>query len=214
MGVTDTCQREPGSLADRLRARRTEMMLAELEGISLRLFATRGFGAVTVEEIAAEAHISVRTFYRYFPTKEDVLQCKIDRRAAALRDALAARPADEAPMQSLRIALGEVVAAEDPELGRQWTEVIANTTNLVRGVIGGIHLKLVPVIADFFAAGTHQSSDALEPVVLAAATLGVIQAVQTRWYLLGGNLVTMLSEALSVLERTIEPTSVARNHTS
>jgi TetR/AcrR family transcriptional regulator, regulator of mycofactocin system len=68
--------------------------------------------------------------------------------------------------------------------------------------------KSAPVIADFFAGRAHQPSDGLEPVMLAAATLGVIQAVQTRWYLLGGNLVTRLSEGLSVLERTIEPTTV------
>jgi AcrR family transcriptional regulator len=205
--VAETRQQAPRSLASQMRAKRTEMMLAELESISLRLFATRGFGAVTVEDIATEAHISARTFYRYFPTKEDVLQCKIDRRSAALRDALAARPADETPMQSLRHALEEVVAAEDHELGRLWIEVITNTPNLVMNVIGGIQLKSAPVIADFFAARTHQPSDALEPVMLAAATLGVIQAVQTRWYFLGGNLASMLSEGLSVLERPIKPTT-------
>ena len=66
------------SLAVQLRVKRSEMMASELEAVALRLFEERGFGEVTVEDIALEAHISVRTFYRYFPGKEDVLQLQID----------------------------------------------------------------------------------------------------------------------------------------
>ena len=68
-------------LRHRLQTRRAEMMCAELEDVALRLFQERGFAEVTVEDIASEARISVRTFYRYFATKEDVLQLKIDRRS-------------------------------------------------------------------------------------------------------------------------------------
>src|SRR5947209_8550507 len=73
------------SLALQLRAKRSQMMVHELEAVALRLFEQRGFGDVTVDEIASEAQISVRTFYRYFPAKEDVLQVQIDRRSDALR---------------------------------------------------------------------------------------------------------------------------------
>src|SRR5882724_1300890 len=84
------------TLARQLSAKRSEMMVAQLEAVALRLFDERGFD-VTVEEIAAVAQISVRTFYRYFPTKEDVLQVRIDRRTEAMRAALAMRPAAEPP---------------------------------------------------------------------------------------------------------------------
>jgi AcrR family transcriptional regulator len=191
------------SLALQVRAQRSQMMSRELEAVALRLFEERGFGNVTIEEIASEARISVRTFYRYFPTKEDVLQLQIDRRSEALRVALSNRPVDESPLHSLRVALEVVVAEEDTAVVRRWTNVVAATPSVLRAVIGGIQMKSHRVIAEFFSARLDQPSDALVPTVMAAATGGVIQAVQTRWFLLGGDLPTMMSEAFEVLERGI-----------
>ena len=191
------------SLALQLREKRSEMMISELEAVALRLFEERGFGEVTVEEIASEAHISVRTFYRYFPGKEDVLQVQIERRSAALEIALAARPADEPPLHSLRLALEEVVSAEDMALLRRWIAVIVATPSVLRGVLGGIQLKGHRVIAEFFGARLGLPIDALVPVMLAAAAGGVIQAAQTHWSIHGGNLATVISEGLDVLESGI-----------
>jgi AcrR family transcriptional regulator len=179
------------------------MMASELEAVALRLFEERGFADVTVEEIASEAHISVRTFYRYFPAKEDVLQLQIDRRSVALRAALWARPVDEAPLHSLRVALEEVVAAEDTTVLRRWITVIAATPTVVKGVLGGIQLKGQRVIADFFGDRLGLPGDDLVPTMLAAAAGGVIQAAQTRWFFQGGDLRTAFSEAFDVLERGV-----------
>jgi len=54
-------------LAQALNEKRSELMFGELEAVALRLFEERGFNSVTVQDIAADAKISVRTFYRYFP---------------------------------------------------------------------------------------------------------------------------------------------------
>src|SRR5262245_14073429 len=144
---------EPGERADQptlahqLRAKRSEMMISELEAVALRLFEQRGFD-ITVEEIAGEAQISVRTFYRYFPAKEDVLQLRIERRSRQLQTALAARPVDEPPLHSLRVALADVVSTEDPELVRRWITIVVATPSVLRGVLGGIALKSQRVIAE------------------------------------------------------------------
>ena len=132
---------EEQSLALQLRLKRSEMMLSELEAVALRLFEERGFGDVTVEEIASAAGISARTFYRYFRAKEDVLQLRIDRRSEALRVALSDRPIIEPPLRSLRLSLEGVVATEDPVVVRRWTNVIASTPGVLRAVVGGIQLK-------------------------------------------------------------------------
>jgi len=190
-------------LAERLREKRTEMMLSELEAVALRLFDERGFTDVTVQEIADEAQISVRTFYRYCPTKEDVLQLRIDRRSEALRAALSATRVDEPPLHSLRVALVEAVSAEDLALLRRWITVISATPSVLRGVMGGIYLKTRMVLAEFFGARLGLPSEALIPTMLAAAVGGVLEATQTQWFFSGGELVAMISDSLEVLERGI-----------
>jgi AcrR family transcriptional regulator len=179
------------------------MMMSELESVALRLFDQRGFSNVTVEEIATEAHISVRTFYRYFATKDDVLQLRIVRRSEVLRGALAARPVDEPPLRSLRVALEEEFSAVDPIVLRRWIAVIADNPSVMKGVVGAIQLKIHPVIAEFFGSRLGLPSEALVPTMLAAAVMGVVQAAHTQWFIHDGDFSTTMSESLAVLERGI-----------
>ena len=51
-----------------------EKRRSELAETALRLWATRGFDATSVESIAREAGISKGTFYLYFPTKQALLE--------------------------------------------------------------------------------------------------------------------------------------------
>jgi TetR/AcrR family transcriptional regulator, regulator of mycofactocin system len=196
-------------LAQQLSVKRAEMMALEVEAVALDLFAERGFGEVTVEEIASAASISARTFYRYFASKEDVLQLRIDRRTAALRVALATRPVDEPPLHSLRTSLEEVVAVEDLDRLRVWASVIAGSPSVVNGVLGGIQLKTQQAMAEFLGDRLGVPSGDLVPTMLAAAVGGVIQAAHIQWYVDGRDLATTIAEGLGVLERGIgtDPTT-------
>lgn len=189
------------SLAVQLRMKRSELMIQELEAVALRLFDQRRFKDVTVDEIVSEAHTSARTFYRYFPNKEDVLQVQIDRRSKNLRVALSARPASEEPLESLRLALAEVLATEDPELVRRWIAIIIANPSVLNSILGGIQLKIQRVIAGFLGDRFGLPSDALVPTMMAAASGGVIQAAHVDWYFNGGDLAAKVSEAFSVLEQ-------------
>jgi TetR/AcrR family transcriptional regulator, regulator of mycofactocin system len=190
-------------LAARLRTRRSQMMVDTVEDVALRLFEQRGFEDVTVDDIAAEAQISSRTFYRYFPAKDDVLQVAIERRSQALRETLTARPPDEAPLHALSQALKSVLSAEDPAEVRRWISVIQATPSVLRAVVGGIQLKSQPVIAEFFGSRLGLAGDALVPTMLAAAAGGVIQAAHTQWFFFGGDLATNVSDGLEVVESVL-----------
>ena len=77
-----------------------------LEQAALRLFAERGYEQTTVEDIAEAADVAVRTFFRYFSSKQDVLFGEVvTDRVTRVRSELAARPADEDPLRSVRAVM-------------------------------------------------------------------------------------------------------------
>jgi AcrR family transcriptional regulator len=55
------------------RQRKKTATRERIQACALRLFADQGYEATTVEQIAAAAGVSHMTFFRYFPTKEDVV---------------------------------------------------------------------------------------------------------------------------------------------
>jgi AcrR family transcriptional regulator len=71
------------------------------------LFADKGYEATTIAEIAARAEVGTRTFFSYFPTKEDVLFPEGDARIQLAILAIATRKPDEEPADVLLRALGE-----------------------------------------------------------------------------------------------------------
>ena len=87
-----------------------------IQSEALRLFAEKGYDETTVEEIAFAAAISPRTFFRYFPSKEDVVLW--DEYDPLALDLLAARPDEEPPAQTLVAIMREALAGlqrRDPE---------------------------------------------------------------------------------------------------
>jgi AcrR family transcriptional regulator len=106
----DSAARPDRRVARRLANRRT------VEDAALRLFAAQGYENTTVDEIAAAAGVSVRSFHYHFPNKRDVLVGDLSGRAAELAVALADRPADEHPLVAFRAALRSTkLGREDQE---------------------------------------------------------------------------------------------------
>src|SRR5262245_46483664 len=83
---------------------------------ALRLFTEKGYSQTTVEEIADAAAISPRTFFRYFPSKEDVVMW--DEYDPLALELLEARPDGEPLAVSFRAVIRESLAGlleNDPE---------------------------------------------------------------------------------------------------
>jgi AcrR family transcriptional regulator len=74
----------------------------ELQLIALRLFVAQGFENTTIEQIAAEAGVSERTFFRYFGSKASVLFTEFETEVEVIRAALAAAPAGVPMMDAIR----------------------------------------------------------------------------------------------------------------
>ena len=91
-----------------------------LRSAALRLVAEKGLHQVTVEDIAEEADVSVRTFFNHFPSKEDAIVGFDLERVRQVGEALAARPADEPPLVAMRAVLGEL-AAPMVERSEEWS---------------------------------------------------------------------------------------------
>jgi AcrR family transcriptional regulator len=84
----------------------------EIADQAMKLFAQRGFDAVTVAEVAGAAGISEKTVYNYFPTKEDLFFDEVPAREAALVSTITGRREGE----SILAALRRLQAAECPRL--------------------------------------------------------------------------------------------------
>lgn len=102
-----------------LRERKKAKTRAAIQQHALRLFRAQGYAATTVEQIAAAVEVSPSTFFRYFPTKEDVVL--YDDLDPLLIAAFEAQPAALSPIQALRGALRAVFAAlPTEEMTQQW----------------------------------------------------------------------------------------------
>jgi AcrR family transcriptional regulator len=103
MGVEELTHRER-------KKQRTREQIVER---AMKLFDERGFENVTIAEIAAAADIAPRTFFSYFPAKEDVVFHDFDLVFDAIRRRIDERAEDETTMDALRAFVVGLLAEFD-----------------------------------------------------------------------------------------------------
>ncbi|HEY5989436.1 MAG TPA: TetR/AcrR family transcriptional regulator [Streptosporangiaceae bacterium] len=161
--------RRPG-----LRERKKAKTRAAIRRHALRLFRKQGYERTTVEQIADAAEISPATFYRYFPTKEDVvLQDDLD---LLTIEALEAQPASLPPIAALRAALRASASSLSPEeLARfHETSVLSLSVPEIRARALDEFIRSIQVMTQALA--RRVGRDPEDPAVanLAGAVVGVI----------------------------------------
>ena len=114
MTVTSTAP--PPEVPVSLRERKKLATRRQLRAAALHLVAEHGMANVTVEDIAAAADVSPRTFFNYFPSKEAVLFGADPDRAASLRDRLVRTTPGAPALEALRIVITEDAQAAVEEL--------------------------------------------------------------------------------------------------
>jgi AcrR family transcriptional regulator len=120
-----------------LRDRKREVVRREIAHAAWRLFDVSGYEATTVEDIAREAGVSRRSFFRYFSSKEDVAVGTSDAFAEDFLAAFSGRPVSEAPLESIRRALHQVAAERlaDPEEMRAIIRLLRESPTLRRAML-------------------------------------------------------------------------------
>jgi AcrR family transcriptional regulator len=120
-----------------------------LRRVALAQFASRGFANVTVTQLATEAGVTERTFFRHFPSKEAVLFQDYDTHLEWLAEALALRPASESLFEAVLASVASF--PHDVEVVRQ--AAMARST-LISAERVATHLRAVQssfaeVLSDF-----------------------------------------------------------------
>ncbi|WP_293382339.1 TetR/AcrR family transcriptional regulator [Phenylobacterium sp.] len=123
-----------------LRQRKRRETRARIVDAALKLFLARGYDATTVDEIAAAAVVSKRSFFDYFPSKEEVVLAWQDAFGEALAAALAARPADEPAPKAIEAALVETVGHAAAQADAFAVDALIQTTPALKA---REHLKYV-----------------------------------------------------------------------
>jgi TetR/AcrR family transcriptional regulator, regulator of mycofactocin system len=169
-----------GSGARRGRPRGTSAR--ELELIALRLFTEQGFHETTVDQIAAAARVSARTFFRYYVSKSDVLWNEFDNEVESIRRLLAEMP-DELPvMEAVRravVAANHYRAEDVPEL-RMRMNLLNSVPELFARA--AIHYDAWErAVSDFVARRSGQPADSLYPLAVGRVVLASCRAGYDRW---------------------------------
>ena len=162
--------------------RRRVTSRAELEHVAFGLFAANGFEQTTVDEIAAAAGIGRRTFFRYFPSKNDIPWGAFEQELDRMRVRLKACPPEVPLMDAIRLALVDFNRVEPAQIPwhRRRMELILR----VPALLAHSTLRFATwraVIAEFVGERTGQRPDALAPQAIAHAVLGVAIAAYEQW---------------------------------
>lgn len=199
-----------GTPASDLRTRNRDRNRKEVADVALGLFLERGFDDVTVDEIAAAAGISRRTFFRYFDSKEGVVLPFEEERLEVLRGVLARRPAGESIFVGLRRALLAIVAletvAERAEMLARLRIIMEHPSLHARSLEqqSVMEAAVRELIAEHL--GVDPETD-LEARVVAGATMAAVRASAEVWHATGGReeLSTLIARALDVLVGDLVP---------
>jgi AcrR family transcriptional regulator len=158
-----------------LRERKKAKTRAAIREQALRLIREQGYDATTVEQIAEAAEVSPSTFFRYFPTKEDVvLQDDLD---LLWIDAVRAQPAELSPMAAMRAALRDAFAnMTEADMTALHETMDLAAIPAVRARMLDEFARTNQVLASVIAERAGRSADDFAVQTVAGAVLGVAMA--------------------------------------
>lgn len=169
-----------GGLRQRKKARTRDALVEA----ATQLFADKGFEQTTVDEIAAVADVSRRTFFRYFESKESIAFPRYEAHMALfLEVAMASRREGSSGLAAVRyglLALGEVMVANTEEMRVLDALISASPTLIARERM--VDLAWEHAIVSVLQEGLTHPELAARARYVGAAVVGVLRVAFRDWY--------------------------------
>jgi AcrR family transcriptional regulator len=188
-----------------LRERKKARTRAAIQAHALRLFRAQGYDATTVQQIIEEAEVSESTFFRYFPTKCDVVLS--DDFDPLIVDAFRSQPPDLRPIQALRVAFRFVfdqLSGQEMSEQQERMHLILSVPEL-RAAMLDQFASAMRMLAVVLAERTGRQPEDTAVLTLAGAVVGAVVAVTLA---MGDdptvNFAARLDEAMAYLETGLE----------
>ncbi|CAM5294209.1 TetR family transcriptional regulator [Streptomyces avidinii] len=206
-----TASDAPESTAGTKAAAQRLKMRRELAAAAMELFATKGYEATTVDEIAATAGVARRTFFRHFRSKEEAIFPDHDDTLTRAEAVLDVAPAHEHPLDTVCRGIKEVMKmyaaspAVSVERYRLTREVPALREREIASVARYERLFTRYLLAHFDEQDHHDGND--DPLLAEVAASAVVTAhnhVLRRWLRAGGqgDVEAQLDHAFSIVRKT------------
>lgn len=187
----------PTPVAPGRRAQQKASTRAAITRAAQQLIGDRGFDGVTVGDIAEAAEVSHRTFYRYFPSKEAALLADFKDFLDDFVALVAARPADEHPVDSLLRTLDTIAQAVPVDADAfSWIFELVEREASLGGVQHRLLLEAQDRLTNLFAQKLGVSPRAMEPRLFASGATASYQAAVRTWAVLPPDERTMTVWAL------------------
>lgn len=165
--------------------RKRQLVSDELTEAAMQLMASKGFEAVTIDEIVSAAGVSKRTFFRYFASKEDVVVRFLADMGTGIRADLAARPAEEPPsvalLHAVRVPLAVCSGHSESDRALRVVQLILRTPALLARFLE-LQAQWRDDLAEELARRPWPEAESdLYPRLAAGMALNAFDAVLHRW---------------------------------
>ncbi|GHC57518.1 TetR family transcriptional regulator [Streptomyces flavofungini] len=201
----------PESAAGSRAAAQRLKMRRELAAAAMELFASKGYEATTVDEIAAQAGVARRTFFRHFRSKEEAIFPDHDDTLIRAEAVLNAAPAHEHPLDTVCRGIKEVMKmyAASPAVSVERYRLTREVPTLREREIASVaryeRLFTRYLLGHFDEHAHHHGND--DPLLAEVAASAVVTAhnhVLRRWLRAGGqgDVEGQLDHAFGIVRRT------------
>ncbi|NLR98818.1 TetR family transcriptional regulator [Rhizobium sp. P38BS-XIX] len=170
------------ALREGRRERKRRQTRERIEAMALKLFLERGFDNTTIEDITEAADVSKRSFFDYFPSKENVVAAWQDGFADELSEAVAAQPVEASLIEVIEAAINAALHAAISDPQRLAIAALIRDTPALRARDQLKYAKLEKKLAEALCArGDGSAEEQLRLGMLAAAVVSMMRIGGERW---------------------------------